>query len=36
MKKKTINIKEATFTQAIDISAQWCKEWGEDYMDAQH
>ena len=29
MEKKTINLKEASFTQAINISAQWCKEWGE-------
>ena len=29
MKKKAINLKEASFTQAINISAQWCKEWGE-------
>jgi len=32
MKKKAINLKEATFTQAINISAQWCKEWGEDLL----
>ena len=30
MEKKTINLKEASFTQAINISAQWCKEWEED------
>ena len=29
MKKKTINFKEASFTQAINISAKWCKEWEE-------
>ena len=34
MKKKTINLKEASFTQAINISAQWCKEWGEDLLSA--
>ena len=32
MKKKTINLKEASFTQAINISAQWCKEWEEDVL----
>jgi len=32
MKKKTINLKEASFTQAINISAQWCKEWEEDLL----
>ena len=35
MKKKTINSKEATFTQAINISAQWCKEWGEDLLSEE-
>ena len=35
MKKKTINLKEASFTQAINISAQWCKEWGEDILSAE-
>ena len=35
MKKKTINIKEASFTQAINISAQWCKEWGEDLLSEE-
>ena len=29
MDKKTINLKEASFIQAINISAQWCREWGE-------
>ncbi len=29
MEKKTINLKEASFIQAINISAKWCKEWGE-------
>ena len=29
MIKKAINLKETSFTQAINISAQWCKEWGE-------
>ena len=35
MKKKTINLKEASFTQAINISAQWCKEWGEDLLSEE-
>ena len=32
MKKKTINLRETSFTQAINISAQWCKEWSEDLL----
>ena len=32
MKKKTINYNEASFTQAINISALWCKEWGEEIL----
>ena len=32
MKKKTIKLKEASFTQAINITAKWCKEWGEDLL----
>ena len=35
MEKKTINIKEASFTQAINISAKWCKEWGEDLLSEE-
>ena len=35
MKKKTINLKQASFTQAINISAQWCKEWGEDLLSEE-
>tara|TARA_B100001989_G_scaffold157387_1_gene112674 strand:+ start:55 stop:582 length:528 start_codon:yes stop_codon:yes gene_type:complete len=35
MKKKAINLKEATFVQAINISAQWCKEWGEDLLSEE-
>ncbi len=35
MKKKTINFKEASFTQAINISAQWCREWGEDLLSEE-
>ena len=35
MEKKTINIKEISFTQAINISAQWCKEWGDDLLSEE-
>jgi len=35
MEKKTINLKEASFTQAINVSAQWCKEWGEDLLSEE-
>ncbi len=35
MEKKTINLKEATFSQAINISAKWCKEWGEDLLSEE-
>ena len=35
MEKKTINLKEASFAQAITISAQWCKEWGEDLLSEE-
>ena len=35
MKKKAINLKEASFTQAINISAQWCKEWEEDLLSEE-
>ena len=35
MEKKTINLKEASFTQAINISAQWCKEWGKDILSEE-
>ena len=35
MKKKAINFKEASFTQAINISAQWCKEWGDDLLSEE-
>ena len=35
MEKKTINLREASFTQAINISAQWCKEWGEDLLSEE-
>ena len=35
MEKKTINLKEVSFTQAINISLQWCKEWGEDLLSEE-
>ena len=35
MEKKTINLNEASFTQAINISALWCKEWGEDLLSEE-
>ena len=35
MKKKTISLREASFTQAINISAQWCKDWGEDFLSEE-
>ena len=35
MIKKAINLKETSFTQAINISAQWCKEWGEDLLSEE-
>ena len=35
MEKKTINFKEASFSQAINISAQWCKEWEEDLLSEE-
>jgi len=35
MEKKTINLKEASFTQAINIAAQWCKDWGEDLLSEE-
>ena len=35
MKKKTINFKEVSFTQAINISAQWCKEWQDNYLSEE-
>ena len=35
MKKKTINLKEDSFTQAINISAEWCKEWSEDLLSEE-
>ena len=35
MKKKTIKLKETSFTQAINISAQWCKEWEEELLSEE-
>ena len=35
MKEKAINLKEASFSQAINISAIWCKEWGEDLLSEE-
>jgi len=35
MVKKAINLNETSFTQAINISAQWCKEWGEDLLSEE-
>ena len=35
MKKKAINLKETSFTQAINISAHWCKEWEEELLSEE-
>ena len=35
MKEKTINLKEPSFTQAINISELWCKEWGEELLSEE-
>ncbi len=35
MEKKAINLKETSFTQAINISAKWCKEWGDDLLSEE-
>ena len=35
MEKKTINLKEASFTQAINISALWCKDWSDDLLSEE-
>jgi len=35
MKKKTINLKEASFIQAINISAQWCSDWKEELLSEE-
>ena len=35
MEKKAINLKETSFTQAINISAEWCKEWEEELLSEE-
>ena len=35
MKKKAIELKKTSFTQAINISAKWCKEWEEDLLSEE-
>ena len=35
MEKKTINLKEASFTQAINISLKWCKEWEQEILSEE-
>ena len=35
MEKKAIKLKEISFTQAINISAQWCKEWEEELLSEE-
>ena len=35
MKKKSIKLKETYFIQAINISAQWCREWAEDLLSEE-
>jgi hypothetical protein len=35
MQKKTINMKEVSFVQSINISAQWCKEWEDDLVSEE-
>tara|TARA_Y100000766_G_scaffold277067_1_gene281943 strand:- start:451 stop:978 length:528 start_codon:yes stop_codon:yes gene_type:complete len=35
MKKKTINSKGVSFTQAINISEKWCKEWEEGILSEE-
>ncbi len=35
MNKKAINFKKITFSQAINISAKWCNEWGEDLLSEE-
>ncbi len=32
MEKKTINSKESSFPQAINISALWCQEWSKELL----
>ena len=35
MTKKAINFKKASFTQAINISALWCREWEEEILSEE-
>ena len=35
MEKKTINLKEASFIEAINISAKWCKDWRDDLLSEE-
>jgi len=35
MKKKTISSNEASFSQAINISSLWCKEWSEELLSEE-
>ena len=35
MEKKAINLKKASFTQAINISALWCREWEEEVLSEE-
>ena len=35
MKKKAIKLKETSFIQAINISAQWCRGWAEDLLSEE-
>ncbi len=35
MNKKAINVKKTSFAQAINISAQWCKEWEEELLSEE-
>ena len=35
MEKKTINFRAASFSQAINITAQWCKDWGEEILSEE-
>ena len=35
MEKKAIKLQETSFIQAINISAQWCREWGEDLLSEE-
>ena len=35
MEKKTIKLREISFTQAINISAKWCKEWEQELLSEE-